>query len=171
MYKNLIINRSYDENTNKSNEINEIIPYFFLKSTHYKIDQLRIEFQNNVELIVIKTKNVLVDILNGIIESIDFPIQTPTLRILYLTSEDSNNAILYDSNEKEYHFNLISSGFFTPGTREAMLDSDWFEFKDKINLQCYNQDFQKIAIKNIYLNIKFKYENPDLLEFQKGQAF
>jgi hypothetical protein len=164
MYKNLIINKEYIET---SNEIIEKIPYFFNKSTHYKIDQLKIKFRNNIDIIKLSQNNdVSVDILNGKINHTE----TPKLQICYLCSNQDNNAVIYGLPSEfptEYHLNLITSGFFMNPDGEIMMDSDWFELKDYIYFMCYNQDFEKIAIQEIYLNIKFKYENPDIFELQK----
>ena len=167
MYKNVIINKKYGILTN---EVIENIPSLYRNFKRYKIEKMVVTFQPDQSIYYINNNDIniksdwrkrinendnLFDVLQyQIIDVKDIPLKS---KICYCTSNGMNNAVILDTN---IHFDMVCCGL-VENNKECSLESDWMKGVDKIYFAFYNENFFKLAIDEIYLNIKLSYEDAD----------
>ena len=172
MFKNIIIEKGFisEDIDQFTNDVTYQIPYTYLGYVQYKIESMKVSFSENMayvdNLIVTDEKNEPIqtktiqryaDILNYNLDTDRF--LNRSVEVCYVVGDKKNNAELTLFDNKKIAFNLICCTFQKHQNKnEFVLDSDWQDYTEKLHFSFYDQEFRKIAINNIYINIKLRYD-------------
>ena len=154
MYKNIIINKEFDS---LNNEIIETVPILYRGFIAYKIDLLKITIMdqdtivNTLRINDQKSENLFLDNFQYKMLHASEIVLAP--KVCYTISNGDNNSVILNKN---INFNMICLGFFNG--IDCNMDSDWIKGVDKFYFAFFNEDFLKLPIKNIFINIKLRYE-------------
>lgn len=183
MYKNIILNYEYDVRSMSgfTNEIEYQIPYSYLGYTQYKIDNIKVEFDGVATAIVSKmikldekdeekkkmkeyTDIKLIDPLNYNLHVSEKYFEEKTnypdpIEVCYIVGNRKNNAELVLIDHKKIYFNLICCSFLKQSLKnEFIMESDWQDYTEKLYFAFHDQDFRRISLKTVYINIKLRYD-------------
>jgi hypothetical protein len=166
MYKNIVLYKTFgNEITDYTNEIVLHLPGYYNGYTNFKIDLLKVDININKTLIGIKQdKNIIktadaIDVSDKTIDVYDlYSYKKPKMysqEMCYIISNQENNCLFLNQN---INLNLI--GFTQIKDNSIIFESSWIKStnKDIINFSLYDQEFEKISIKNFYIIIKLSYE-------------
>lgn len=164
MFKNIILNYTYPTDLidldNFTNEIRYQVPFSFLGYNQYKIESARIVFDGKGRKLGLSgNAEVFGDILNYQQFAKNIAEAELDVKACYVVSNKTNNAELNLDNAAKFTFNMICCSFNKMALRnEFMLDSDWFDSREIFYFSFYDQDFMKISLKEVYINIKLRYD-------------
>jgi hypothetical protein len=187
MDKNIIINKKYDDSEFTNEIVEELPILFckntgfkisslkvvFKNSKYFGIDKLITSYFERVDDYTVKkagkkgAKETSEAILN---DSKEFDVlnykivprkerSTIESKICYVASVGFNNTVILKNNDiyspDNIYFDLLATTFIMGD--ECVLDSDWQGGTEKIVLRLMDENFDKLFIKEIYLNIKLRF--------------
>lgn len=185
MQKNIVINKTF-EKEEYTHEMQEEFPLLFCKNTGVKIMMMRVVFKEPLYYYVAADKadetyyiqienkyfnldtgaestvkineNKKYDVYNN--KFVDFKTK-PKPKICYLSTDDANNSVILNNPDfggsGNVYFNMIAANFLK--NNQCYLETDWLSKRNKLKLYFYDENFDKLFIHEIFINIKINFAN------------